>query len=299
MLTTSRRAHGSVFAPHPLTEDDGPLNGFTHHGNQVRPPVNDIAYGTGHMNGSANGNGVHRSASDESGDDHVERSPLTLKRVVSLDDHGFVADWLRTTLRDAGGQLLAHLTRPQELVATVQRVDADAVVTEATLLEGDAFTAVEDLVRVRPSVCVIFLSTSRALHHVHAACRVGACGYFSKSDPPPEIIQGLANALRGRLSLGSTIRALSPSLAAYEGRRIGAIGPIPVEADSKLTQLSPREFEVFRLLGKGLQRSDIARTLHRSPKTVDKHRAAVMKKLDIHDRAELVLYAVREGVVAV
>ena len=65
---------------------------------------------------------------------------------------------------------------------------------------------------------------------------------------------------------------------------------------SKLELLTDREREVLRLIGRGLSRMEIAKTLSRSPKTVDGHRELIMKKLDIHDRGELVRYAIREGI---
>jgi DNA-binding NarL/FixJ family response regulator len=66
---------------------------------------------------------------------------------------------------------------------------------------------------------------------------------------------------------------------------------------SKIQALTAREQQILRMIGKGMSRAEIAKTLHRSPKTVDAHRAAIMEKMDIHDRVELALYAVREGLV--
>jgi two-component system response regulator NreC len=66
---------------------------------------------------------------------------------------------------------------------------------------------------------------------------------------------------------------------------------------TRLQLLTPREQEVLRLIGRGMSRTEIAKSLSRSPKTIDGHRELIMKKLDIHDRAELVRYAIREGLV--
>ena len=64
---------------------------------------------------------------------------------------------------------------------------------------------------------------------------------------------------------------------------------------TKLDLLTERERQVLRLIGKGMTRNDIAKSIHRSPKTVDNHRASIMTKLDIHDRVELARYAIAEG----
>ena len=66
---------------------------------------------------------------------------------------------------------------------------------------------------------------------------------------------------------------------------------------SKLDALTPTEAQVLRMMGKGLSRIQIAETFHRSVKTIDTHRAAIMKKLDIHDRTELAVFAIREGLI--
>jgi DNA-binding NarL/FixJ family response regulator len=66
---------------------------------------------------------------------------------------------------------------------------------------------------------------------------------------------------------------------------------------SKLDTLTPTEVQVLRMIGRGLSRTRIAEALHRSVKTIDTHRATIMKKLDIHDRTELALFVVREGLV--
>jgi DNA-binding NarL/FixJ family response regulator len=81
---------------------------------------------------------------------------------------------------------------------------------------------------------------------------------------------------------------------AKAGKR-GKIEPPP----SKLDTLTPREQEVLRMIGKGLSRAEIAETMCRSPKTIDGHRESIMEKLGIHDRAELVRFAIREGLVEV
>jgi len=123
-----------------------------------------------------------------------------------------------------------------------------------------------------------------------AAFRAGAWGYLYKGDDIEEILHAVKRVVQGEYVFSPRV------LERVRVRRV--VGrPGEPKRSSKLDALTPTEMQVLCLMGKGLSRTRIAQTLHRSVKTVDTHRAAIMKKLDIHDRAELVLFAAREGLV--
>jgi DNA-binding NarL/FixJ family response regulator len=94
--------------------------------------------------------------------------------------------------------------------------------------------------------------------------------------------------------------AFGPEVAQRVGakeHRASAAAPASSKPATKLHLLTPREQQILRMIGRGHSRVEIAKTIHRSPKTVDAHRASVMDKLGIHDRVELARYAIREGLV--
>ena len=111
-----------------------------------------------------------------------------------------------------------------------------------------------------------------------------------KGDDPGALVEGIRKVSRGHFAFSPKVqeRCKSPAV-----QRRGEVTP----PKTKLDSLSPREQEVLRLIGRGLTRSEIAETLCRSAKTVDGHREKIMEKLDIHDRGELVRFAIREGLV--
>lgn len=224
---------------------------------------------------------------------HAQRNA----RVVCVDDHWLVAEWLTERLQGAGFELSASITAADELISAVDNHDAGVVIMDVSLPGGDPFAMVADLDRRRPHVRTIFLSASVTAHNVRAALEARACGYFGKSDHPDEILAGVRATARDRYAFGSSVLAVCPQLRDLVGKPRRSTTAPELSADGGIASLTAREQEVLRLLAQGLQRTAIAERLHRSPKTVDKHRAAVMRKLDIHDRAELVLYAVREGFV--
>lgn len=141
------------------------------------------------------------------------------------------------------------------------------------------------------------MSGSVTVHNIRAALEARCCGYFGKSDHLDEIVAGVRSAAADRSAFGSSVLDVCPQLLSIVGKPRRSTPPPDLGGDAGVARLTPCEQEVVRLLGHGLHRAAIAEELHRRPKTVDAHRAAVIRKLDIHDRAELVLYAVGEGVV--
>jgi DNA-binding NarL/FixJ family response regulator len=131
--------------------------------------------------------------------------------------------------------------------------------------------------------------------YLDAAIASGAWGYLSKSDSPDAVLDAVRKAAAGEFAFGPTVLERCKVEGAGAGRG-GAGGPKP---SSRLDLLTPREIQVLRLIGKGMSRLEIAKTLSRSPKTIDNHRAAIMEKLGIHDRVELARYAIEEGLAEV
>jgi DNA-binding NarL/FixJ family response regulator len=140
-------------------------------------------------------------------------------------------------------------------------------------------------------VKVVMLSAYVRDHYLSAALKAGVWGYFSKSDDPDSIVEGLRKVAKGEFVMGPKVAERCKPVK--PGKRSKSHEP----PKSKLETLTTREQEVLRLIGRGMSRTQIAETLCRSPKTVDGHRERIMAKLDIHTGPELVRFAIREGVV--
>jgi DNA-binding NarL/FixJ family response regulator len=215
----------------------------------------------------------------------LQRSPI---RVLCVDDHAFLVEGLQARLnmsRDM--EFVGRLATAEDLVAEAKRVRPDVVLMDIEMPGPDAFEAVEDLRRQCPNVRVIFLSAYVRDHYIDSAVNAGAWGYLCKDDDPDTIIHAIRDVAGGAFVFGPNVM----------GRCTVRKGNGTVQPASKIKSLTAREQQILRMIGKGMSRSEIAKALHRSPKTVDAHRAAIMEKMDIHDRVELALYAVREGLV--
>ncbi|MCA9297606.1 MAG: response regulator transcription factor [Phycisphaerales bacterium] len=205
-------------------------------------------------------------------------------RVLCVDDHAFLVEGLKARLAlEADLSFVGRLPSAEGLVRTVRDTRADIVLLDIEMPGPDVFEALQDLTAQCPDVRAIMLSAHIRDHFIDAATEAGAWGYFSKSAEPDEIVEAIRRVRAGEFVLDSQV--------ARRVRR-GTGGETNA---SRLHLLTPRELQVLRLIGEGKTRAAIAAEMHRSPKTIDTHRMSIMEKLDIHDRGELVRFAIREG----
>jgi two-component system invasion response regulator UvrY len=234
--------------------------------------------------------------------EHVERI-----RVLSVDDHPFLAEGLRARLAlEADMEFVGHRTRADDLVEGVLDTHAEVVLMDIEMPGLDPFEAIARLRRAVPGCRVILLSAYVRDHYVDATVKAGAWGYLSKNDNPLAIIQAVRDVAAGRFTFGPTvldrcrqIGAGAPAVPVAASEETGEPGAETGGPASRLHTLTPREMQVLRMIGKGMSRTDIANAIFRSPKTVDAHRFSIMEKLAIHDRVELARFAIREGLVEI
>jgi DNA-binding NarL/FixJ family response regulator len=227
-----------------------------------------------------------------------EASPAPAAGVaVVASEQQVLADWLALRLRDVGLALGGRVVNAAGLEEAVESAGATLVVSEATLPGGDPMAMLAAARRRRPSLRCAILDRDACPHQIEAALRAGASAYFTKADDPESILRGLRRAHDGRLAFGAAATDACPTLRDLQDKPVKSARGFSASDGSGLSRLTPREREVLALMGQGLWRTEIAERLCRSPKTIDKHRASIMKKLDVHDHAALVLLTVREGLV--
>ena len=212
-------------------------------------------------------------------------------RVLCVDDHPVLVEGLKAKIETARDlEFLGHLPSADGLVNEVKKERPDIVILDIEMPGPDPFEAAEDLQGQCPEVRTLFLSAYVKDHFIDSAFRAGAWGYLYKGDDLDSIINGIRQVARGEFVMGP--RVLDRSNPAKTKREKKTVS-------SKLATLTPREIQILSMIGRGMSRTEIAKVTHRSVKTIDTHRAAIMKKLDISDRTELALFAVREGLVEV
>jgi DNA-binding NarL/FixJ family response regulator len=212
-------------------------------------------------------------------------------RVLCADDHPLLVEGIRARLEfEPNLELVGELTSADNLVAQAEKHAPDIVLMDVAMPGLDPFVAATELRRRLPETKTVFLSAHIRDHYLDAAFRAGAWGYLYKGDDMEEIVKALKRVAEGEY-------VFSPHVLERVRVQRPAGKPDAAKQSSKLDALTPTETQVLRMMGKGLSRTQIAETLHRSVKTIDTHRAAIMKKLDIHDRTELAVFAIREGLI--
>jgi DNA-binding NarL/FixJ family response regulator len=208
-------------------------------------------------------------------------APLPIQ-VVLADDHDLVRSGIKALLSTVEGvQVIAEARNGNELLALLESVKPDVVMTDISMPGMDGITAIAEIHSRFPDVRVIVLSMYDTVDFVKRAVANGACGYLMKDAPPFELEQ----ALRSVMATGSYF-------SAAVAQRL--LQPSEPTVDDELTT---RQVEILTLIAQGKSAKEIAFELGLSPKTVDVHRARIMERLRLNDIASLTRYAVRKGLV--
>jgi DNA-binding NarL/FixJ family response regulator len=211
--------------------------------------------------------------------------------VLVVDDHALIRSALVSVLNDTPDlKVVAEAGNGADAVELAHKHSPAVVVLDVDMPGVDAFHAASHILQLRPSTAIMFLTATDSDRSIEQALKVGARGYIVKSDDPSGIPEGVRAVARGE-------QYFSPRAAERVRASAGDMRKRKVVGTRGET-LSDREIEVLRYVGKGYAKKQIAEMLGISVKTVDKHVTSVMEKLDIHDRVELALYAVREGFIS-
>ena len=211
-----------------------------------------------------------------------------LPSVVIVDDHELFRAGVRAEL-EALIEVRAEAGTVEEAVASILREKPDVVLLDVHMPGGGGAEVIRQVANERPVQRFLALSVSDAAEDVIAIIRAGARGYVTKSISGEELAGAIA-----RVRDGDAV--FSPRLAGFV---LDAFhGDIPeAEVDPELDQLSPREREVLRLIARGYLYKEIALRLSISPKTVEAHVSAVLRKLQLSTRHELSRWAVQRRLV--
>ena len=202
-------------------------------------------------------------------------------RLVLADDHVLVRQGLKTLLQSAGFVVAGEAADGREAVRLVRSENPDVAVLDISMPQFNGLNAALELGRLCPRVKLVLLTQHDEPQYVTEALRCGVRGYVLKSQAARDLVQAIEGVCRGEVYL-------SPGVAS-------AVAEAYL-APQHTTALSVRERQVLQLIAEGHSTKAIAVRLAISAKTVESHRSKLMQKLDIHDTASLVRYAIRHGV---
>jgi two-component system, NarL family, response regulator NreC len=205
-------------------------------------------------------------------------------RVVLADDHVLVRQGLKSLLEREEFKVVAEASDGQEAVRQVESLHPDIAIMDISMPTLNGIDAARELGRSCPKTKTILLTQHEEDQYVSEALEAGVKGYVLKSQVASDLVQAIQQVSRGQVYLSPGV-----SRAVMEAYRSKSERP----ADP----LSARERQVLQLIAEGKSTKDVASLLGISVKTAESHRTRLMQKLDIHETASLVRYAVRRGIV--
>ena len=216
---------------------------------------------------------------------------MSLIRVLLADDHALVMAGIRALVEELGTtQIVAEANNGRDAVALAKQHRPDLVIMDISMKDLNGIEATAQIMAEVPSTRVLILSMHTTEDFVRRAIKAGAAGYLVKDSAPLDLKMAIAAVLRDEIYL-------SPRVSKHVVA--GFLHGKPHQDESSMDALTARQREVLQMVAEGKSTKEIAYQLNVSVKTVETHRAALMERLDIHDIAGLVLYAVRHGLISV
>jgi DNA-binding NarL/FixJ family response regulator len=219
------------------------------------------------------------------GDEGVE----TL-RIVLAEDHTILREGLRALLSaDPNFEIIGEAQNGREAVRCVEKMEPDLLLMDLSMPRMSGMDAIREIKKRYPEIKIIALTVHKTEEYLLTTLKAGADGYVLKDATHEELVMAIKNVMGGKsyLSPGVSEKVIVGYLEGRESNR--SISPWET--------LSQREREVLKLIAEGFKNKEIAEDLCISLKTVEKHRANLMKKLDLHNAAALTVYAVQKGLV--
>jgi len=212
-------------------------------------------------------------------------------RIVLVEDHTILREGLRSLLSEHDDLLvIGEAADGRTAIRLILSEKPDLVLMDLSMPKMNGFEAIRDIKKTRTDIKIIALTVHNTEEYILMTLQAGADGYVLKDATHDELIMAIREVLSGK-------RFLSPSvsgkvIAGYlEGKKQAA-------PQTQVNALTQREREVLKLIAEGYKNKDVADFLCISLKTVEKHRANLMRKLDLHNTSALTLYAVQRGLVA-
>jgi DNA-binding NarL/FixJ family response regulator len=211
-------------------------------------------------------------------------------RIVIAEDHTILREGLKSLLRaDPDFDIVGEAEDGRDAIRCVQTLSPDLVLMDLSMPRMNGLDALKEIKKQNPEAKIIVLTVHKTEEYVLTTLQAGADGYVLKDATHSELVMAIKNVLMGK-------RYLSPGISekvieGYLERRK------EIKTSSAWDTLTQREREILKLIAEGYKNKEIAGDLFISLKTVEKHRANLMRKLDLHNAAALTAYAMEKGLV--
>ena len=207
-----------------------------------------------------------------------------------VDDHALMRNGLEAMLEsDPSYEVVGVAADGMSAIRTVSDLKPDIVMMDLTMPRTSGIDAIVQIKRKHPQIKIIALTFHKEDKYIHATLEAGADAYVLKDDSRTELFSALANVVAGKNYLSPSV--VDKVVAGYLS------GNDASENKPSWEILTRREREVIKLIAEGQRTKEIATYLSLSPKTIEKHRTNLMRKLDLHNVSEVTVYAIKNGFV--
>jgi two-component system response regulator NreC len=210
-------------------------------------------------------------------------------RLLLVDDHAVVRSGLKMLLENERDvQIAGEASSASEAIEAAMRLNPSVILMDIGLPDLSGIDATREIKKRAPDVAIVALTIHEDEEYFFRMLEAGASGYVPKRAAPEELLTAIRAAASGQVYLYPSLAKLLVRDFLDGGRAAEEQAP---------SDLTDREQEVLTYLAEGANNAEIAASLVISPKTVARHRENIMRKLNLHSRAELVRYAIRKGII--
>lgn len=211
-------------------------------------------------------------------------------KILIVDDHALMREGLKLVLEaDQRFTVVGEANNGFTAVTIYRKLRPDLVIMDLSMPQMDGQSAIREIKELDPNSKILVLTVHEADEYVFSALRSGANGFILKDSDRSELMSAIIDLLEGKPYLSPNI-----SQQVIQGYLTGKEA---IRNDQSTNVLTPRELEVLRCIASRLKNKDIAKKLFISVKTVEKHRANIMKKLELHSSTELIAFAEAAGLI--
>lgn len=213
-----------------------------------------------------------------------------MHNILIVDDHALMRNGLEAMLAsEPDYEVVGVAADGMTAIRSVAELKPDIVMMDLTMPRTSGMDAIVQIKRQYPEVKIVALTFHKEEKYIHATLEAGADAYVLKDDSRTELFNALANVVTGNNYLSPSI--VDKVVAGYLS------GGDAATAQPSWEVLTRREREVIKLIAEGKRTKEIAEYLSLSPKTIEKHRTNLMRKLDLHNVSEVTVYAIKNGFV--
>ncbi|MDO9264704.1 MAG: response regulator transcription factor [Desulfosalsimonadaceae bacterium] len=214
------------------------------------------------------------------------------KRILIIDDHPLFREGLKSIIKqDAGYEVVGEAGTGGQGLQKARELKPDVALVDVSLPDQSGIDLIREIVKYSPQTLVLIVSMHSKIDYIVKAFQTGAMGYIVKESATEMLLKGMDQILSGNYFMDTSVsHQVVKKLAGLPSRET-------VVTDTGYDALTPREQEVVILLAEGSSIKQAADRLFISPKTVENHRASIMRKLGLQSTVDLIRYAAKLGLI--